>query len=150
MNTTRLDGFFKDYASFHRTPGNQSLHMVGIPLIVLSILGLLGHLPVSGGMTGSDAFRVDGGTVLWLGAMIWYVLLDWKLAAPFSLVSLGLYFVGRALPVPVLWGVFLGGWAIQYAGHYIYEHKSPAFYKNAEHLLIGPFWIFSKMVGYRH
>jgi uncharacterized membrane protein YGL010W len=140
---------FEDYASYHRTPGNQATHLIGIPLIVLAVLGLLGRLLISGGVTGSESVRVDGGTVLWLLGMVWYLRLDWKLAIPFAPILLGFYFLGRAIPGPALVGLFALGWAIQYFGHYVYEKKAPAFYKNAEHLLVGPFWIFAKITGYR-
>lgn len=139
----------EDYASYHRTPGNQRTHLVGIPLIVLAVLGLLGHLSIFRGLTGSEFVRVDGGTVLWLLGVLWYLRLDWRLAIPFGPVLLGFYFLGRALPVPILLALFAIGWAIQYLGHYVYEKKAPAFYKNAEHLLVGPFWIFAKITGYR-
>lgn len=145
---TRVQFYFKDYASFHRTPGNQATHLVGIPVIVIAVLGLFGHLVIGDGLTGSETFRVDAGVLVWLLGSIWYAVLEWKLALPFSLVTAGFYFLGRAIPVPALVALFIVGWIIQYIGHYVYEHKSPAFYKSAGHLLIGPFWIFAKLVGY--
>ena len=146
---SRIQARFQDYSSYHQTAGNQATHMVGIPMIVLSILGLMGHLDIVQGIAGSEYLRLDGGTLTWALAMVWYLFMDWKLGLPFGLVSLGLYFVGRAIPVPVLWGVFILGWIIQFFGHIRFEKKSPAFYKNAEHLLVGPFWIFAKMTGYQ-
>jgi uncharacterized membrane protein YGL010W len=38
------------------------------------------------------------------------------------------------------------GWILQYLGHYVYEKKSPAFYRNLVHLLVGPLWILAKAV----
>ena len=38
--------------------------------------------------------------------------------------------------------MFVGGWALQFLGHY-YEGKKPAFLKNGLHLLIGPLWILN-------
>ena len=32
--------------------------------------------------------------------------------------------------------------------HYVYEKKSPAFYKNLVHLLVGPLWIVAKATGH--
>lgn len=144
----RILPYFKDYASFHKTPGNQLTHMFGIPMIVIAVLGLFGQLTVGDGLTGSQYLRLDGGIIVWLLGTLWYFVMEWRLALPFSLVTLGFYFLGRAIPVPGLWGLFVVGWIIQYVGHIVYEHQSPAFYKSAEHLLVGPFWIFAKMVGY--
>src|SRR4051794_40053146 len=119
--TSRVADFFKDYASYHKTPGNQVCHMIGIPLIVTTLLGLLSHWVIGDGLTRFEYLRVDAGTILWILAMVWYLIMDWKLAIPFSLVSFGLYFVGRALPVPILWALFVTGWVFQFIGHYAFE-----------------------------
>jgi uncharacterized membrane protein YGL010W len=147
---TRLERYFADYAGYHMTPGNKACHYVGIPLIAITLLGLLGGLPIAGGLTGSEYLRLDGGTVFWVAASLWYLTLDWRLAVPFSLVTLGMYFVGRAMPVPMLWGLFVLGWVFQGIGHAVYEKKSPAFLKNIEHILIGPLWVFARISGYIH
>ncbi len=148
--SNRLEALFKDYSSYHRTKGNQMTHYVGITLIVLSLLGLFGSLQIGpASWQLSPTVRLDGGLVLWAGAMLWYLLLDWRLAVPFGFITLGMYFASRAIPVPVLWGLFIGGWILQFLGHLIYEKKSPAFLKNGQHLLIGPFWICAKFLGYQ-
>ena len=66
----------------------------------------------------------------------------------FGLFALGLYFLGRALPIPALWSLFILGWIFQGIGHYHYEKKSPAFFKNLEHILIGPLWIFARLIDF--
>lgn len=76
------------------------------------------------------------------------MFLDWKLALPFGLFSLGLYLLGRVMPVPVLILIFVLGWVLQFIGHFRYEKKSPAFLSNIRHLLIGPLWIFAQWVDY--
>lgn len=146
-----LSKVFNEYASYHRSTVNQLTHYVGIPLIAIALLGLLGRLWIHWPMDAlgqSGLIRLDGGILLWAVAMLFYVVLDWRLTVPFSLFTLGLYFAGRALSVPTLWILFVLGWAFQGIGHYVYEKKSPAFLKNFEHLLIGPFWLFAKTVGY--
>jgi uncharacterized membrane protein YGL010W len=45
MNS-RLQAYFQDYASFHRTPGNKVCHSIGIPSIVMSLLGLLSQIVI--------------------------------------------------------------------------------------------------------
>lgn len=148
LATPRLQRLFKDYAEAHRTPGNKITHYIGIPLITMTLLGLLGQLPVGDGLTGYDLFRVDGGTILWFSAFIIYLLLDWKIALPFGAFVLGLYWFGRFLPLPLLWGLFIFGWVAQFWGHYHYEKKSPKFFTNLLHIFIGPLWIFARVVGY--
>jgi uncharacterized membrane protein YGL010W len=38
-------------------------------------------------------------------------------------------------------GLFVGGWALQYAGHYVFEGNRPAFYGDPYYLLVGPLWV---------
>ncbi len=148
MDKTPIQMAFQDYASHHRTPGNQFCHTFGIPAVLLSTLGLLGPLTIAGGLTGNEFIRLDAGTLTWSLGMIWYLAMDWKLALPFGLVSFGLYLVGRAIPLPALAAIFVVAWIVQFIGHGVYEKKSPAFFKSLSHFLVGPFWIFAKMVGY--
>ncbi|MEK6579395.1 MAG: Mpo1-like protein [Bdellovibrionota bacterium] len=146
MNHSALRDYFKDYGLYHRTPGNQICHLIGIPLLTVTFLGLLATVG-GAGVLGTP--RIDLGLVLWCLASLWYLFLDWRLGLPFSVVALGGYFVGRSLPVPTLWILFVLGWVFQGIGHAVYEKRSPAFFKNVLHLLIGPLWVFAKCVGYQ-
>ena len=125
--TTRLARYFDDYSIYHRTGGNKFCHAVGIPMIFVSILGLVG------GLLGPSVAVV----VLAL-AGIWYLVLDWKLAVSFLLVATGGLFLGRAMPISLNWALFGAGWIFQGIGHYVFEKKSPAFFRNLTHLLVGP------------
>jgi uncharacterized membrane protein YGL010W len=146
----RLANYFKDYSLYHKTRGNQLTHYLGIPLIVISVLGLLANLTFGlQDLTGSPYFRIDGGSLLFVAGVIWYLFLDWKLTSAFSLVLVGFYFLGRVLPLYVNWSIFVLGWILQGIGHAAYEKKSPAFFRNITHLLIGPIWIFSKSINYK-
>lgn len=144
----RLSRYFTEYSRFHTTPGNKICHYFGIPMIALSLLGLLAAIPIGSWGVGA-ILRFDAGVLLWIIAVLFYLTLDWKLAIPFGLVAAGLYFLGRATPLAWLWAIFILGWIFQGIGHYRYEKKSPAFFKNLEHILIGPLWIFARMIGYR-
>lgn len=142
---SRLD----DYASFHQTRTNQVAHWIGIPLAVMTSLGLLGHLVILDGWSSSEILRFDAGGLVWVFGMIWCFLMDWQLALPFGFVTLGLYFLGRSIAVPALVGLFVLAWAIQIAGHFFFEKKSPALFKKPEHFLVGPLWLFSKLIGHQ-
>ena len=142
--TERLSGFFGEYGTVHQTSGNKICHYLGIPMIFVSLLGLTALIPISLFSGGFDA----GQLILCL-AGFWYVFLDFKIGIPFVTVAAGSYFLGKTVSVPALWSVFVLGWILQGIGHYRYEKRSPAFFKNFEHLLIGPLWIFAKFVGYR-
>jgi len=150
MPSKRLRNYFQDYASYHQTPGNRLTHYFGIPFIVISLLGLLSLITFGLDISAnSEYFRIDGGVVLIALAFPIYFFIDWKITPPFILLICGFYFLGRALPTPINWTLFIGGWILQGLGHAKYEKKSPAFFKNFTHLLIGPLWIFSKLIGYK-
>jgi uncharacterized membrane protein YGL010W len=38
-------------------------------------------------------------------------------------------------------GLFIGGWAFQFAGHYVFEKNSTAFFGDPVYLLVGPVWV---------
>jgi uncharacterized membrane protein YGL010W len=138
-----LQAHFSDYASFHRTPGNQACHYVGIPLIVFSLLALLARVP----LFELGGFTLTAAELVLLGATAYYLTLDVALALIMLGASVALAAAGRALPVPAAVALFAAGWVFQFVGHYVYEKRSPAFYRNLAHLLVGPLWILAKVSG---
>lgn len=42
---------------------------------------------------------------------------------------------------PAAGGLFVGGWALQFIGHAVFEKNKPAFYGDPYYLLVGPVWI---------
>jgi uncharacterized membrane protein YGL010W len=138
-----LKAHFSEYGSFHVTRGNQACHYIGIPMIVLTLLTFLAQVAL---------FEVAGWSVtlaevVILAVVAYYLTLD----VPLGLLMLGIYAVlnlaARPIPLPWALGLFLLGWVFQFLGHYVYEKKAPAFYKNFTHLLVGPLWITAKAIG---
>lgn len=37
--------------------------------------------------------------------------------------------------------LFVGGWAFQFVGHYVFEKDDPAFFEDPYYLFIGPVWL---------
>ena len=138
-----LKEHFADYGAFHATPGNKACHSVGIPLIFFAVLALLSHVP----LVRFSGFTVTLAEPVILGITLYYLRLDAALAAMMLVVSAALAAAGRFLSVPVAFGLFVLGWVLQFVGHYVYEKKSPAFFRNATHLLVGPLWILAKATG---
>ncbi|MEA2416126.1 MAG: hypothetical protein QOI58_2783, partial [Thermoanaerobaculia bacterium] len=68
------------------------------------------------------------------------------LAIPMLIVSIAFYLIGAWLPMSVNIALFILGWIFQFIGHSVYEHKQPAFLRNAVHLLIGPLWILNDVI----
>ena len=138
-----LKAHFSEYGSFHLTRGNQACHYVGIPLIVLTLFTFL---------TRVELFRVGGlnvtlGEVVMLAVVGYYLTLDRSLGLLMLIIFAVLNVAGRPIPLPWAAAVFVLGWVFQFLGHSIYEKRSPAFYKNLLHLLVGPLWITAKAVG---
>lgn len=134
-----LGSLFGDYAAYHQTKGNKWFHRFGIPMIMLSLLGMLARVPVV-------PPYVDAAIVLVVIAEVVYLMLDWRLAALMLVVSAVFYFAGAALPFWVNVALFVLGWILQFVGHSVYEKRQPAFLTNALHLLIGPLWILNDLV----
>jgi len=128
-----IQALFADYASYHRTKGNKAFHRLGIPLIMLTLIGMLARVPFAA-------------IALILVAEIVYAMLDWRLAAIMLVVSAAFYFVGAWIPFWINVALFVVGWIFQFVGHSVYEKRSPAFLTNALHLLVGPLWILNDAV----
>lgn len=138
-----LRSHFADYAAFHGTPGNKACHYVGIPLIVLTLFSLLSAVA----LFPAFGYTVTLAEVLLVLATIYYLTLDPILAALMFVASAALLFLGRQIPMSVALALFVVGWILQFIGHYVYEKRSPAFYRNLAHLLVGPLWILAKATG---
>lgn len=138
--TEKLKSKFHEYATYHTKKENQKTHYVGIPLIATSLLGLLSMIKIG---------PFDGGLLFALMGVIYYFNLDKKLTGLFLFALIPMYLIGTQLNLTTIVLMQIVGWIAQMIGHYVYEKKSPAFYKNIEHTLIGPFWIFSKLIGYK-
>jgi uncharacterized membrane protein YGL010W len=44
---------------------------------------------------------------------------------------------------------FIVGWVFQGIGHAVYEKKSPAFFRNLLHLMIGPVFLWNELIRRR-
>ena len=132
-----INDLFADYAAYHRTPGNKLFHRLGIPMIMLTLIGLLTYVRWG---------RFDLAMVLIAASTLFYLTVEWRLAILMLVVSIGFYFLGRAMPLWLNAAIFVLGWIFQFIGHKVYEHKNPAFFRNFVHLLVGPLWILNDVV----
>jgi uncharacterized membrane protein YGL010W len=135
-----LKAHFADYAAFHGTPGNKACHYVAVPLIVLTLFALLARVELAtiGGFTLTLA------EVVIVLATVYYLTLDVSLALLMLAASVVFAWAGRFIPPGVALALFAGAWVLQFIGHYVYEHRSPAFFRNLAHLLVGPLWVLAK------
>jgi uncharacterized membrane protein YGL010W len=138
----KIDALLADYASHHRTRGNLVCHVFGITLILYGILSLLRQVGLGAGITLAE--------VVIALALLYYLTLD---------VPLALAFLAEAVILNVLarivgdWRVglaaFVVGWILQGIGHARFERRSPAFFKNLVHLMVGPVFLLNEALGIR-
>lgn len=140
-SANKFIAYLEDYASYHKTPGNKMTHHFGIPVIVVAIAGALAKITFGPDLV-PGYIGLDLGFLFGLGVMAWYLYLDLKIGVPASLCMMICYLIGKQCPLWLCAVLFVAGWIVQFIGHIRYEHNRPAFFKNFEHLLIGPVWIF--------
>jgi uncharacterized membrane protein YGL010W len=138
MDTTpharSIDLLLARYAESHRHPTNELIHIVCVPVIVFTLLGILWALHPLVALLAVAA------------AMAYY----WKLSRPFALgmlamsaAMLGLLALMPPLTVlPVSLAIFVVAWIGQFIGHQI-EGKKPSFLDDLRFLLIGPLFVLS-------
>jgi uncharacterized membrane protein YGL010W len=142
-----VNQWLEEYGESHRNAANKKLHWFCVPIIVVSLVGLLSCIDVPVNLRELAPF-LNWGTALLAIAVVYYFVLSPRLAlgmvAFVALVAAALQGL-RQLPVP-LWQscllLFVVAWIGQFVGHHI-EGKRPSFFKDVQFLLIGPLWLLS-------
>src|SRR5258705_13601361 len=98
---------FADYASYHQTKGNKLFHRLGIPLIMLSLIGMLARAGVG---------HLNAAIVLIAVSEIVYFMLEWRLAVVMLVVSVAFYFSRVAMTFWVNVRLFVLGWCFPVGG----------------------------------
>jgi uncharacterized membrane protein YGL010W len=143
----KLVDLLAQYASYHRDRRNILTHLVGIPMIALSLMVLLARptLVTMGGVA------INPGMVIATVLALYYLKLDLRMGAVMAAVfALGLDVARHTAPLAtgawLAWGLgmFAAGWGIQFWGHY-YEGRKPAFVDDVIGLIIGPLFVLAEV-----
>jgi uncharacterized membrane protein YGL010W len=131
----RVDQLLAHYGESHRNPRNEVIHFVAIPLILLSLVGLLyaAHPWIA------YAFLA--------ASMVYYARLSWVFLLAMAVVSALALLLVRAMGaqvVPVCVSIFVAAWIAQFVGHKI-EGKKPSFLEDLQYLWVGPLFVLSKL-----
>lgn len=133
--TRKVDQLLAHYEESHRNPRNERIHFVAIPLIMLSLIGLLYALHP----------WVAYGFIL--ASMVYYARLSTVFLVTMTLLSI----VGLALVyamgehrLTICVALFVGAWIAQFVGHKI-EGKKPSFFEDLQYLWVGPIFVLSKL-----
>lgn len=145
----RIDALLLEYGESHQNETNKAIHWICVPLIFLSVVGLIASIPsgfVQSVMGEGNPFA-NWATVLLVLVIVYYASLSIWLTvgmAIFSLICLMIINVIVQLDVAPLWMVsiviFVVAWIGQFYGHKV-EGKKPSFLKDVQFLLIGPAWL---------
>lgn len=139
--------WFDEYSESHRNPTNKRLHWICVPVIVLSVVGLLWALPVPAVLREISPL-LNWGTLFAAAAVLYYFMISISLGIGMLLVMLAVLLSIHGLDqlaVP-LWvscmTLFVVAWIGQFIGHAV-EGKRPSFFKDVQFLLIGPLWLLA-------
>lgn len=142
-----VNQWLEEYGESHRNAVNKTLHWICVPIIVVSLTGLLWALPLPANFGATSPF-VNWGTALLVFGVVYYAALSPALAMGMVLFVIAVAVAVRALehlPVP-LWQscllLFVLAWIGQFIGHHI-EGKRPSFLQDVQFLMIGPLWLLS-------
>jgi uncharacterized membrane protein YGL010W len=133
----RVDALLAHYGQSHTHPTNELIHFTAIPLIMLSLVGMMYalHPWVAYAFAGAS--------------MVYYVRLSYVFLAAMAAQTLVMLAIiaaldsqGLLLQTSVV--VFVVAWIFQFIGHKI-EGKKPSFFEDIQYLWVGPLFVLSKL-----
>ncbi len=131
----KIDQLLAHYGASHTHPTNERIHFIAIPLIMLSLCGLMFALHQW------LAYAFIG------ASMVYYARLSKVFLISMVLVSSAVIALIHAVGTHVLVlsaVIFLLAWIAQFIGHKI-EGKKPSFFEDLQYLWVGPLFVLSKL-----
>lgn len=131
----RVDQLLAHYGESHRNPRNEMIHFVAIPLIMLSLLGML------------FAAHPWAAYAFILASLVYYARLSAVFLVTMAFVSIVMLAAVHAMGaqvLPISIAIFVLAWIAQFIGHKI-EGKKPSFFEDLQYLWVGPLFVVSKL-----
>jgi uncharacterized membrane protein YGL010W len=131
----KIDILINHYGESHQNTTNELIHFIAIPLITLSLSGLLYAIHpfvLYAFLAGSFIYYAR------LSAIFLITMLVWSAAMLWLLQSMGTQLVTFSV------AIFVGAWILQFIGHKI-EGKKPSFFEDIQYLWVGPLFVLSKL-----
>lgn len=131
----RVDQLLAHYEESHRHPVNEGIHCIAVPLIMLSLLGLLA------------AIHPWLPCLLVLASLVYYARLSPVFLAAMtvlSLIGLGLVYAMGEHVLAISAFIFVTAWIAQFAGHRV-EGRKPSFLEDLQYLWVGPMFVLSRL-----
>jgi uncharacterized membrane protein YGL010W len=133
----RVDRLLAHYGESHRDPRNSAIHCVAIPLIMLSLIGLL------------YAAHPWIAYALLAASLVYYARLSIPFLAAMAVLSVLALAIVQSLGnwlLPASAAVFVLAWIAQFVGHK-FEGKKPSFFEDLQYLWVGPLFVLAKLFG---
>ena len=135
------------YGESHQNQVNKLLHWICVPLIVISLIGLLWSIPVPATFQDTSE-ALNWGTIFLMAAVVYYFIISISLAfgiLPFIALVVSAVFWLDTLPIPLpilSITIFVLAWGGQFVGHWV-EGRKPSFFEDLQFLMIGPLWLLA-------
>lgn len=146
---SKIDRLFSEYSQSHQNQTNQRIHWIFVPLIFLSVIGILWDvkLPIELDFMGGEPLNVS--MIAALLVFTYYLSLSFTISIGMLVVtSIGMiacYFYNGPISIWIIsLGIFVVSWIMQFVGHKV-EGKKPSFLKDLEFFLVGPMWVLAKL-----
>lgn len=132
-----VDRLLAHYGESHQHPTNELIHFIAIPLIMLSLLGMIFalHPWVAYLFVAASMVYYLRLSLIFLGTMMLW-----------SAILLALVHAMGARVLPLSLAIFVGAWILQFVGHKL-EGKKPSFFEDIQYLWVGPLFVLSKLFG---
>lgn len=131
----RVDQLLAHYGENHQHPTNELIHFMAIPLIMLSLVGMLFALHPY------VAYAFVAASMVYYARLSLVFLLTMALG---SVLVLALVHAMGALVLKLSVAIFVGAWIMQFVGHKL-EGKKPSFFEDLQYLWVGPLFVLSKL-----
>lgn len=131
----KVDQLLAHYGQSHRDPRNEAIHFVAIPLILVSLVGLM----YAAHPWGAYAFVA--------ASMVYYARLSLVFFAAMAAVSAAALLLVRAMGgwvLPLSGAIFAAAWVAQFVGHRM-EGRKPSFLEDLQYLWVGPLFVLGKL-----
>ncbi|MDO9402994.1 MAG: DUF962 domain-containing protein [Polaromonas sp.] len=131
----KVDRLLAHYGESHQNPRNELIHFIAIPVIMLSLVGMLfaAHPWVAYAFIGASMVYYARLSLVFLFTMVLW-----------SALTLALVFAMGTHVLPVSVALFVGAWVLQFIGHRM-EGKKPSFLEDIQYLWVGPLFVLSKL-----
>jgi uncharacterized membrane protein YGL010W len=140
-----IEQWLDEYAVSHQNPINKKIHFFAVPLIYLTVFGLLWQIPMP--LAGFAEQQINWPLLLCVPVLGFYFSLSFAVGVGMTIFSAAIVLFLRWFESAVMVDVWLASlvlfvlmWILQFVGHHI-EGKKPSFFKDVQFLLIGPAWI---------